>query len=92
MTLTFVNIGLSVVRLLVLLVDKSILGSGGTSGHLGIIVLCDLLVGLLGSLRTSALHGLRNVVGGFLCQCEHMSRERVGIVTNLDGIHDEDGS
>jgi hypothetical protein len=64
-----VNIGLGIVRLLVLLVDKSILGSGGTSAQLGIVVLCDLLVGLLRGLGTSALRGLSNVVGGVLSPC-----------------------
>ena len=68
--LTLVNIGLNIVGLLVLLVDKSILGSGGTSAQLGIVVLCDLLVGLLGSLGASTLHGLGNIVGGVLYPCE----------------------
>lgn len=68
--LTLVNIGLSIVRLLVLLVDNSILGSGGASAQLGIVVLCDLLVGLLGSLSTSSLHGLGNIIGSVLYPCE----------------------
>lgn len=68
--LTLVNIGLNIVRLLILLVDKSILRSGGTSAQLGIVILCDLLVGLLGSLSASSLHGLGNIVGGVLYPCE----------------------
>jgi hypothetical protein len=54
--------------LLVLLVDDGILGSGGTGAQLSIAVLSDMLVGFLGSLGTSALDGLGNVVGGVLCK------------------------
>jgi len=53
-------------RLLVLLVDDGILGSGSTGSQLGIIVLGDLLVGLLGGLGTGALDGLGNVLCGVL--------------------------
>lgn len=60
------DIGLGVVGLLVLLVEDSILGSAGAGADLGIVVLGDLLVGLLGSLSTGALDGLGNVVGGVL--------------------------
>lgn len=51
---------------LVLLVAESIDGSVGTSAQLGIGVLGDLLVGLLGGSGTSALDGLRDVVDGVL--------------------------
>jgi hypothetical protein len=64
--LTLVNIGLGVMRLLVLLVDDRILGRAGTGAHLRIRVLGHLLVGLLGALGTGALDGLGNVVGGVL--------------------------
>ena len=36
------------------------------SADVGVVVLGDLLVGLLGGLRASALDRLRNVVGGVL--------------------------
>jgi hypothetical protein len=61
-----VDIGLGVVGELVLLVDNGILSGAGTGGDLGIIVLSDVLVGLLGSLSASALDGLGDVVGGVL--------------------------
>jgi hypothetical protein len=61
-----VDIGLGVVGELVLLVDHSILSGTGTGGDLGIIVLSDVLVGLLGSLSASTLDGLGDVVGGVL--------------------------
>lgn len=64
--LTLVEIGLGIMRLLVLLVDDGILGSGSTGAQLGIIVLGDLLVGLLGGLGTGALDGLGNVLCGVL--------------------------
>lgn len=60
------NIGLCVVSELVLLVKNSILGSGRTGGDVGIVVLGDLLVGLLGGSGAGALDGLGNVVGGVL--------------------------
>lgn len=60
------EIGLGIVGLFVLLVNDRILGSGGTGGELGVVVLGDLLVGLLGSLGTGALDGLGDVVGGVL--------------------------
>lgn len=55
--------------LLVLLVNKGILGSAGTGAQLSVVILGDLLVGLLGSLGTGALDGLRDVVGGLLLNC-----------------------
>lgn len=61
------NIGLNIMRLLVLLVNDGILGSASTCTDLGIVVLGNLLVGLLGSLGTSALNSLGNVVNGVLC-------------------------
>lgn len=64
--LTLVNIGLGVMRLLVLLVDDRILGRAGTGAQIRIRVLGHLLVGLLGGLGTGALDGLGNVVGGVL--------------------------
>lgn len=64
--LTLVDISLGVVGKLVLLVDESILGSAGAGGDVGIAVLSDALVGLLGSLSSSSLDGLSDVVGGLL--------------------------
>jgi hypothetical protein len=61
-----VGVRLGVVGELVLLVEGSVLGRGGTGADVGIIVLGDLLVGLLGSLGTSALDGLGDVVAGVL--------------------------
>jgi hypothetical protein len=61
-----VDIGLGVVGELVLLVGNGILSGAGTSGDLGIVVLSDILVCLLGSLSASALNGLGDVVGGVL--------------------------
>lgn len=63
------HIGLNIVGLLVLLVDEGILGSRGTSADLGVAVLGNLLVGLLGGLGTGALNALRDVVGGVLVRC-----------------------
>lgn len=60
------DISLGLVGGLVELVSNGILGGGSTAGDGCIRVLGDLLVGLLGSLRTSALDGLGNVVGGVL--------------------------
>lgn len=60
------DISLGVVGKLVLLVDESILGSAGAGGDVGIAVLSDALVGLLGSLSSSSLDGLSDVVGGLL--------------------------
>lgn len=60
------DISLGVVGELVLLVNNGILGGAGTGGDLGIVVLSDVLVGLLGSLSASALDGLGDVVGGVL--------------------------
>jgi hypothetical protein len=53
-------------RLLVLLVDNSVLGGGGARGEAGVAVLGDVLVGLLGGGSTATLDGLGNVVGGVL--------------------------
>ena len=61
-----VDVGVGVVLLLVDLVANGILGGGGTAAEGGVVVLGDLLVGLLGSGRASALDGLRDVVGGVL--------------------------
>lgn len=52
---------------LVLLVEESILSGRGASADLGIVVLGDLLVGLLGGFGTSALDGLTDVLSGVLC-------------------------
>lgn len=60
------DIGLGVVGELVLLVGKSILGSAGAGRDIGITALSDVLVGLLGSLSSSALDGLSDVVNGLL--------------------------
>lgn len=63
------DIGLDIVAVLVDLVTDSIDGSVGTSAQLGIGVLGNLLVGLLGSSRAEALDGLSNVVDGVLRTC-----------------------
>jgi hypothetical protein len=63
---TLVDIGLSVMDLLVLLVEESVLGSGGTSGNVGVVVLGDFLVDLLGGGGSGALDGLGDVVDGVL--------------------------
>lgn len=60
------DIGLSLVGLLVLLVDDSVLGGAGTAAEAGIRVLGDTLVGLLGCGSTATLDGLGNVVNGVL--------------------------
>ena len=64
--LTLVGISLGVVRLLVELVGDGILCGSGAGADAGVRVLGNLLVGLVGSLGTGALDGLRNVVGGVL--------------------------
>jgi hypothetical protein len=64
--LTLVDISLGVVGNLVLLVGKSVLGSAGAGRDVGITALGDVLVGLLGSLSTSSLDGLSDVVNGLL--------------------------
>jgi hypothetical protein len=61
-----VDIGLSVMGKLVLLVEDCVLGSTGAGRDIGIAALSDALVGLLGSLSSSALDGLSDVVGGLL--------------------------
>jgi hypothetical protein len=63
---TLVDIGLGVVGELVLLVDSGILSGAGPGGDVGIVVLSDILVCLLGSLSASTLDGLSDVVGGVL--------------------------
>ena len=69
------DISLGLVGGLVELVSDGILCGSGAGAQAGIVVLGDLLVGLLGSLRTGALDGLGNVVGGVLLvasqQCKH---------------------
>ena len=78
------DISLGVVGHLVLLVDEGILGSFSTGAQLGVIVLSDVLVGLLGSLGTSALDGLSDVVGGVLINglvCNQV--EQIGAVRTL---------
>jgi hypothetical protein len=49
---------------LVLLVNKSILGGGGTAAQGGVVILGNLLVGLFAGLGTGALDRLRDVVSG----------------------------
>ena len=66
MQLTLVGIGLNIVGLLVLLVDDSILSGGSAASEAGIVVLGDTLVGFLGGSGSTALDGLRDVVGGVL--------------------------
>lgn len=63
------DIGLGVVGGLILLVNDSVLGSGGTAGEGCVGVLGDRLVGLLGCLSSGTLDGLRDVVGGVLEVC-----------------------
>jgi hypothetical protein len=63
---TLVDIGLSIMDLLVLLVEESVLGSGGTGGEVGVVVLGDFLVDLLGGGGSGALNGLGDVVDGVL--------------------------
>lgn len=63
------DIGLGVVDLLVLLVTDGVDGGAGTGAPVGVGVLGDLLVGLLGSGGTGALNGLGDVVGGLLWAC-----------------------
>lgn len=60
------DIGLGVVGLLVLLVNDGVLGGAGAGADVGVAVLGDVLVGLLGSLGAGALDGLGDVVGGVL--------------------------
>lgn len=93
------DISLGVVRLLVLLVNESVLGSAGAGGHVGVGVLGDVLVGLLGSSGTGALHGLGDVVGGVLEESRCVSLDKslelwLGMsrrgFTNLDGLHCDD--
>ena len=62
-----VHISLSVVLLLVELVSDSITAGLKSGANVGIAVLCDFLVGLLGGSGTSALDGLRDVVCGVPC-------------------------
>lgn len=64
--LTLVDVGLVVVSDLVELVSDGVLCSSGAGAEAGVVVLGDVLVGLLGSLRGGALDGLGNVVGGVL--------------------------
>lgn len=60
------QIGLYVMRLLVLLVEDGVLSSASAGAQLGVIILGDLLIGLLRDLGTSALNRLGNVVGSVL--------------------------
>lgn len=60
------DISLGIVLLLIELVTEGVLGGRGTGGHVGIAVLGDVLVGLLGSGGTSSLDSLSDVVGGVL--------------------------
>ena len=66
---TLVDIGLGVVAGFVLLVDNGVLGRRGTRAEAGVVVLGNRLIGLLGSLSTSALDGLGHVVCGVLRKC-----------------------
>lgn len=68
-SLTLLDFGLVVMGNFILLIDKSVLGGGGTSGDIGIVVLGNLLVTLLGGFSTSALDGLTDVLGGVLVAC-----------------------
>jgi len=59
-----VHISLSVVLLLIGLVGDGITGGLGSGAEAGVGILCNVLVGLLGSSGTGALDGLGHVVGG----------------------------
>jgi hypothetical protein len=76
-------------RMLVLLIDQSVLSSGGTGGQLGLVILSDLLVGFLGCLGSGALDRLGNVVGGALCLVSKRYKMQQIKPTNLDGVHGE---
>jgi hypothetical protein len=56
--LTLVDICLCVMGFLVFLVNKRIFRSAGTGAYIGVGILGDIFVGLLGSLGTFALDGL----------------------------------
>lgn len=60
------DISLGVVNELVLLVEEGVLGRSSTGGEVGVVVLCNLLVDLLGGAGSSALDGLADVVDGVL--------------------------
>ena len=60
--LTLVDISLGVVGSLILLVDEGILSGRETGADACVRVFGNALVGLLGSLGTGALDGLRDVV------------------------------
>lgn len=74
----------------VLLIDKSVLGGGGASGDIGIVVLGNLLVALFGGFSTSALDGLTDVLSGVL-GCLLVATKNVLILKHayLDGLHNE---
>lgn len=79
------DISLSVVLLLVELVTKGVLGSRGTGGDVGVAVLSDVLVGLLGGGSTSSLDGLRDVVGGVLViRSQYISIQALEITRSND--------
>ncbi len=85
-----VNIGLAVVSLLIELVGDGIASSLGAGAEVGIAVLGDVLVGLLGSSGTGARNGLGNVVCGVpgTSQLWYVVKEESdGSI--LDGIHCE---
>lgn len=63
---TLVDISLGVVAGLILLVDESILSGRCTRSERCVRVLCDSLVGLLGSLSSGTLDSLADVVCGVL--------------------------
>ncbi len=68
------DISLRVVTGLVELVSDGILCGSGAGAEAGVVVLCNLLVGLLGSFGTGALDGLGNVVCGVLeRRCEYVA-------------------
>lgn len=66
-----------VVASLILLVNKSILGGGGTAGEGCIAVLGNLLVGLLAGSGTGTLDGLSDVVGGVPEETSKLSEQRI---------------
>ena len=62
------GISLGVVAGLVNLIGDGVLGGRGARAEGRVAVLGDRLVGLLGCLSTGTLDGLRDVVGGVLCE------------------------
>ena len=82
---TLVDISLGVVRGLILLVNDSVLCSGGSGREGCVVVLGDGLVGLLGCLSSGTLDGLRDVVCGVLEEIILALKRGVGGWTESSG-------